>query len=137
MNLRWQFLDQWHDAGLLILRSGVGTVFAGIHGYPLPSEGEKGRIRAGLAMQSLGVESGYKWWGCAAMFTMILGGACLIMGLFHRPASIALGVVTSVASIWLYRTYGGFEAAAYPILTTFVCIGLFILGPGRKALDKT
>jgi uncharacterized membrane protein YphA (DoxX/SURF4 family) len=136
MNLRWQFLDQWQDTGLLILRAGVGAVFAAIHGYPLLGEGEKGWIRVGKAMESVGIESGFKWWGCAAMFTMILGGACLIMGFFHRPASIALGVVTSVAAIWLYRNYGGFEAAAYPILTTFVCIALFILGPGRKALDK-
>lgn len=54
MNLSWRTLDHWRDAGLLILRAGVGAVFA---------------------------------------------------------------------------------AAACPILTTFVCIALLILGPRRTALD--
>lgn len=54
MNLSWRFLDHSRDAGLLILRAGVGAVLS---------------------------------------------------------------------------------AAAYPILTTFVCIAFLVLGPGRKALD--
>ncbi len=54
MNLSWRFFDDWRDAGLLILRAGVGAVLS---------------------------------------------------------------------------------AAAFPILTTFVCVALLILGPGRKALD--
>jgi hypothetical protein len=54
MNLSWRILDHWRDAGLLILRAGVGAVLS---------------------------------------------------------------------------------AAAYPILTTFVCVALLVLGPGRKALD--
>ena len=31
---RWDFLDRFHDLGLLVLRAGVGSVFLLIHGFP-------------------------------------------------------------------------------------------------------
>lgn len=136
MNLRWHFLERWQDAGLLILRAGVGAVFLGIHGLPLLSDGAPGWTRVGRAVSCLGFSGGYLWWGMAAMLAMTLGGACLILGFCHRPAALALTLTMGVASIWRYHPFGGFESAAYPLTMTVVCVSLFILGPGKYALDK-
>lgn len=136
MNLRWKFLDRWHDAGLLILRGGVGTVFLGIHGVPLLSEGGSGWSNIGRAVSYLGIHTGYIWWGFAAMLAMTVGAACLILGLFHRVAALVLTITMIVAAIWRFYPFGGFEAAAYPICMAIVCLSLFIIGPGRYSLES-
>ncbi|AKC82162.1 hypothetical protein IMCC26134_04060 [Verrucomicrobia bacterium IMCC26134] len=135
MNMRWRFLDRWHDAGLLILRVGVGAAFVGIHGYPLLSEGRVGWLRVGAAVKSFGLNDGYVWWGIAAMISMLLGGGCLILGLCQRPASLTLFSTMFVAAYWRFQT-SSLDAAAYPAVMAVVCLSLFILGPGKNALDK-
>jgi putative oxidoreductase len=136
MNLRWQFLDRWHDVGLLLLRAGVGAIFLGIHGYPLLTEGRVGWIRTGFAIKCVGLDSGYMWWGIAAMLSLMLGGACLILGLLHRPAAFCLAVTMGIAALWRYQVDATLESAAYPLTMMIVCISLFILGPGKKSLAK-
>lgn len=66
---------------------------------------------------------------------MTLGAAGLILGWAHRPAALALTVTMGVASIWKFYPFGGWDAAAYPVTMTIVCLGLLFTGPGKFALQ--
>ncbi len=134
MNPRWAFLDRFHDLGLLILRAGVGLVFLLIHGLPkLLDTGSW--ARTGRSVSYLGINFGHQVWGFAAILAMTLGAACLVLGWLHRPAALALTVTMGVASIWKFYPFGGWDAAAYPVTMTVVCLGLLFTGPGKFALQ--
>lgn len=135
MNLRLAFLDRFQDLGLLILRIGVGLVFLLIHG--LPKLGDPSSwARTGRSVSYLGIQFGHQLWGLAAILTMTLGAACLVLGYLHRPAALALTITMGVASIWKFYPFGGWDAAAYPVTMTVVCLSLALIGPGKFSLDK-
>jgi putative oxidoreductase len=133
MNLRWSFLDAFHDVGLLVLRVGVGLVFLFIHGLPKLLD-PVSWARTGRSVSYLGIDFGHQVWGFAAILAMTLGAFCLVTGLLHRPAALALAVTMGVASIWKFFPFGGWDAAAYPLTMTVVCVSLLLLGPGRFSL---
>lgn len=130
---RWAFLDRFHDLGLLLLRAGVGAVFLLIHGFPKLAD-PASWARVGRAVSYLGVDFGHQTWGFAAILSMTLGAVCLILGFAHRPAALALTVTMAVASIWKFFPFGGWDAAAYPVAMTLVCLSLVLLGPGKYSL---
>jgi len=136
MNLRWKFLDAWHDAGLLILRVAAGGMIFGFHGFPMLSQGGKGWTRTGEVMSYLKIENNHLWWGFAAMCAMTLGAIALILGLAHRVACLLLFVTMAMATLSLYLPDRDITDAAYPLLMTVTCVSLFILGPGKYAVDK-
>jgi putative oxidoreductase len=64
-----------------------------------------------------------------------LGGLLLILGFVHRSAALALFVTMTVATIWKYYPFGGWDAAAHPAAMAVVCLGLLFTGPGKYSLD--
>jgi putative oxidoreductase len=135
MNLRWSFLDRFQDAGLFLLRAGVGALFLLIHGLPkLADPGSWSRL--GRSVSYLGIDFGHQIWGFAAVLAMTLGAVCLILGFLHRPAALVLTVTMGVASIWKFYPFGGWDAAAYPVAMAGVCLSLVVLGPGKFSLDN-
>ncbi|MDF3059528.1 MAG: hypothetical protein K0R17_3743 [Rariglobus sp.] len=137
MNLKWPFLDRWSDAGLLVMRVGIGGLFMIVHGFPKLAGGPAKWESVGKAVGYLGVDFGHTAWGFAAAVAETLGGLLLVLGWGHRPAALALFVTMAVASIWKYfpEILGGWSAAAHPITMAVVCLGLLLTGPGKYSLD--
>lgn len=137
MNLKWKSLDRWSDAGLLVLRAGIGALFMILHGYPKLAGGPDKWASVGRAVGYLGIDFGYTAWGFAAAVTETLGGLLLILGWAHRPAALALFVTMCVASIWKFypEPLGGWSSAAHPAAMAVVCLGLLFTGPGKYSLD--
>lgn len=135
MNVKWKALDAWSDAGLLIIRAGVGALFMCVHGFPRLMGGPDKWTAIGRSVSYLGIDFGYAVWGLAACLSMTLGGALLILGLAHRPAALALFITMAVASIWKYYPFAGWGAADHPAAMAVVCLGLLFTGPGKYSLD--
>lgn len=137
MNLKWQSLDRWSDAGLLVMRVGIGSLFMIVHGYPKIAGGPGKWESVGSAVGYLGIGFGHTAWGFAAAVAETLGGLLLVLGWGHRPAALALFVTMAVASIWKYypTILGGWNAAAHPVAMAVVCLGLLFTGPGKYSLD--
>jgi putative oxidoreductase len=135
MNLKWKSLDRWSDAGLLIMRLGVGALFTCVHGYPRLMGGPDKWTSTGRAVSYLGIDFGYTLWGFLAAMAMTLGGVLLIIGYAHRPASLGLFVTMAVAAIWKFYPFGGWDSAAHPAAMAAVALGLLFTGPGKHSLD--
>lgn len=135
LNLRWSALDRCTDAGLLIIRAGVGALFLFHHGWPRLLGGRESWADVGRAMGYLDIKFGYPVWGLLALLAETLGGLCLILGFAHRPAALALALTMAVAAIWEFYPFGGYEAAAHPLALLFVCTGLIFTGPGKLSLE--
>jgi putative oxidoreductase len=135
MNLKWQSLDRWSDVGLLILRGGIGALFMIVHGFPKLAGGPSKWESIGRAVSYLNIDFGHTAWGFAAAVAETLGGLLLILGWGHRPAALALFVTMTVASIWKYYPFGGWDDAAHPAAMAVVCLGLLFTGPGNYSLD--
>jgi putative oxidoreductase len=135
MNVKWKSLDAWSDAGLFIIRGGVGALFMCVHGFPRLMGGPDKWNSIGRAVSYLGIDFGYTIWGLAASLVMTLGGALMILGLAHRPAALALFITMVVASIWKYYPFFGWSAADHPAAMAIVCLGLLFTGPGKYSID--
>ena len=135
MNLKWKSLDGYSDAGLFVLRVGIGALFTLVHGFPRLIGGPEKWKSVGRSMSYLEIDFAHTAWGFVAALSMTLGGLLLILGWAHRPAALALFITMSVASIWKYYPFGGWDAAAHPAALAIVCLGLLFTGPGKHSLD--
>jgi putative oxidoreductase len=121
------------DAGLLVLRLGFGLAFAWFHGLPKLQGGPEGWARTGQAMSNLGITFGYEFWGALAMAAEFFGALCFALGLFFRPAALALAFTMVIASTQHIVTGQG--SPAHALKNAFVFAGMFLVGPGRYSLD--
>lgn len=135
MNLRWKSLDRWSDFGLLVMRVGVGTLFVCVHGWPRLAGGPRKWHAVGGAMSYLGIDFAPALWGFLASLAMTLGGALLVVGYAHRPAALGLFLTMTVAAVWKYYPFGGWDAAAHAAAMAAVALGLVFTGPGKHSLD--
>jgi putative oxidoreductase len=126
-------LDRYRDAGLLVIRLGVGCGFVYFHGWPKIAGGPRAWARTGEAMANLGVPGGYEAFGLLAGLGEGLGGLLLALGLFFRPAALWLLSVMVVATLEQYSR--PMPAPEHAIKNAFLFAGLFLTGPGRFAFD--
>lgn len=129
----WNAFERYRDHGLLALRVGVGFGFFWYHGWPKVAGGPERWEATGNAMQSLGLGFAPAYWGLAAALAESLGGLLLAVGLFFRPAALAIAFVMFVATINHHVTGRGTPAHAFKNFWFFV--GLLAIGPGRFSLD--
>src|SRR5687768_6297241 len=80
MNVKWKSFDAWSDAGLLIIRGGVGALFMCLHGFPRLMGGPDKWNATGRALSYLDIDFGHTAFGLAAALTMTFGGAFMIIG---------------------------------------------------------
>ncbi|MDD3346029.1 MAG: DoxX family protein [Candidatus Omnitrophica bacterium] len=127
------------DLGILVLRLGLGVMFAahglqkafGLFGGP----GIKG---FSASLSSLGFAPAV-FWACLAAYTELIGGLFLIIGLKSRLVSAALLILISVAGLKVhlkngfFLSQGGFE---YTFVIAVSCLALIFLGPGRFSVLK-
>lgn len=79
------------------------------------------------------------FWLTVVMLTELVGGACLVLGLFTRAASLAV-VIFMINAVWFNSVNGGFfwttGGSEYSILIGFVALVFVISGGGRWSLDR-
>jgi putative oxidoreductase len=125
--------DRYRDVGLLIVRLGVGLNFLYFHGWPKIVSGPRGWSRTGEAMANFGVPGGYEAFGLMAGLGEGLGGLLFAIGLFFRPAALWLLSVMVVATFEQYSR--PMPAPEHALKNAFLFAGMFLVGPGRFALD--
>ena len=133
--MRWKFLGRYREEGLLLLRLGWGAMFL-FHGWPLLLGGPARWAGLGRAMGALGIAALPKVWGLAAALCECVGGLCLVLGLFFRPACLALAVTMAVAVHWHFARGDGLAGAAHALEAGILFLALLLIGPGRYSLDR-
>jgi len=131
-----KFLGKYRDAGLLILRLGLGAAFI-IHGLPKLTGGVKVWTSLGKSMGLLGIDFFPAFWGFMAAATEGIGGIFLILGFCYRPVCLLLTFTMTVATLTLAAPKDrDFKTYSNPLKLAVVFLGLAFIGPGRFSIDK-
>lgn len=128
-------LNKHRHIGLLILRIGIGCMFL-FHGAPKMFGGPEEWKDTGMAMKSLGIGFMPMFWGLMAAISEFIGGICLILGLFFRPACFLLTSTMMVAAISNLSEGEGLMGASHPIEVGIVFLSLILIGAGKYSLDE-
>lgn len=123
------------DAGLLILRLGIGAMFL-CHGAPKILGGPEKWEKLGMAMTSVGIDFMPVFWGFMASCSEFFGAICLILGLLFRPACGFMAITMAVATTMHLTAGDDFAVASHGMKAGIVFLSLFITGPGKYAIDR-
>ncbi len=126
------FLYQYKDLGLLIMRIGLGISFL-IHGVPKLMGGPEKWEALGGAMGALGISFAPVFWGFMAGLSEAAGGILLIIGLFFRPACLILAITMAVALNMHISKGDPFMVYSHALEDGIVFISLIFIGPGKYA----
>ncbi|MCX7014364.1 MAG: DoxX family protein [Candidatus Sumerlaeota bacterium] len=129
------YLDRHRDMGLLLLRVGLGFMFM-CHGLPKLMGGPNQWYEIGLAMGNLGIAAWPTFWGLMAALAEFGGGFLLMVGFFFRGALFLIIIDMIVALTFHLRHGDSFGTYSHPIEDGIVMISLFLIGPGKYALDS-
>jgi len=130
----FRFLDKYRDAGLLILRVGIGIMFA-FHGYPKLVAGPETWEIIGGSMKALGIGFAPTAWGFMASSSECVGGILLVLGFFTRPACFFLLMTMIVAAIMHIGNGDPFLKYSHAMETGILFFSLILIGPGKYSLD--
>ncbi len=131
-----KFLGKYRDAGLLMMRLGLGAAFI-IHGLPKLTGGPKIWAALGRSMGLLGIDFFPAFWGFMAAATEGIGGIFLILGFCYRPVCLLLTFTMAVATLTLAAPKDhDFKIYSNPLKLAVVFLGLAFVGPGRFSIDK-
>lgn len=123
---------------VLILRACLGIIFIA-HGFQAAFAMFGGPGINGFSQMLSGM--GFRpatFWAYIGAYTELIGGVCLILGLFVRPAAWLLLIFICVAAIkahlakGFFLQNGGFE---YNFAIACICIVLILLGAGKFSLQ--
>lgn len=120
----------WVDAGLLLIRIGVGVMFI-LFGWGKITGGPEKWQQLGGAMGSLGVTFWPGFWGFCAAMAEFGGGILLIAGLLFRPAAGLMAFTMIVAVTMLVRSGAPMMKWSHAADMAIVFTGLVLTGPGR------
>ena len=123
------------DAGLLLLRVGLGLMFM-LHGGPKLAGGPDYWEKIGGSLAAFGIHFLPQFWGFAAGLVEFGGGLLLLLGLFFRPACLLLLVTMVVATNSHLSRGDDLNAASHAIEAGVTFLGLLFIGPGRFSLDE-
>ncbi len=121
------------DIGLLVLRVGIGVIFI-VHGVPKFQGGPEKWAALGGAMAVCGITFAPAFWGFMAACAEAVGGLCLALGLFVRPAAFFMLFTMAMAFGMLASKQLGFVQTSHPLSLGVVFLALLITGGGRLAL---
>jgi putative oxidoreductase len=127
-------LGRYQQTALLILRIGLGAMMVW-HGYPKLIGGPDKWAAIGKATHVLGLHDFPSFWGFMAAVAEAVGGLCLIVGFFFRPACLLL-LITMIVAALKHLSSGPFGEATHAIELGVVFLALFIIGPGKYSVDK-
>jgi putative oxidoreductase len=132
------------DLGLLVIRLGIGLSMALFHGWGKISSPDRWAGYGGQ-MERFGITFFPEFWGFMASFAEFGCSILIILGLFHRPATLLLAITMLVAAIRHITLpeddpNSGFSGASHAMEFLVVYVALFLTGPGKFSLmpgDKT
>jgi len=128
------FYASWRDIADTLVRVGLGYIMF-MHGWAKVTG--PGLAGIGGYMAKNGLVPGSAFAG-AAMFLEVVGGVCLILGLFTRFFAAALAIEMAIAFLVVHFAKGfaagtgGFE---YVLLLGAVCFAIAIRGGGPYSVD--
>ncbi|MCX2573668.1 DoxX family protein [Pedobacter sandarakinus] len=128
-------LGKYRNTGLLLLRVGLGIMFI-THGFPKLSGGPEGWEGLGGSMKVVGINFLPVAWGFMAAIAETFGGFLLLVGLFFRPACMALVFTMTIAALVHFAKGDGLQGASHAIELGVVFISLIFIGPGKYSVDK-
>jgi len=123
--------NKLNDIGLLILRLTFGIIMLAAHGYP-----KLVRLLSGNEIKffdPFGVGESLSF--ILAISAEFVGAAFLTLGIFSRLSSLSL-MITMFVAAFLYHADDPFKAQEKAILFFAGYTVLFIMGPGKYALQK-
>jgi putative oxidoreductase len=121
------------DLGLLIIRVGIGIMFA-IFGWGKLKGGPELWQGLGSAMGVFGITAWPVFWGFMAMFAEFAGGLMLILGLLVRPFAALMCFTMITAAALLMGQGKDMQSYSHAVDMAVVFAGLMIAGGGRFAL---
>ncbi len=131
-----KFLQKNSDAGILILRIGIGFAFIFTHGWNKIFGGPELWSKIGGSMANLGITFAPTFWGFMASASEFGGGILLVLGLFTRTTSAFMAFTMFVAFIQHTSKLDPWARAIYPMEMFAVFMGLLFLGAGKYSLDN-
>lgn len=127
-------LDKHRDAGLLILRVGIGVMFM-LHGFPKVVGGPDVWKHLGGALSALGFGFAPTFMGLVAALSEFVGGFLLVIGLLTRPACFFLLSTMIVATAMHVNGGDPFTKYSHALEAAILFFSLLLVGPGRFSLD--
>ncbi|MBI2104080.1 MAG: DoxX family protein [Candidatus Omnitrophica bacterium] len=124
------------DLGLLVLRLGLGFMFAVVHGGPKLLGGPERWSAVGSAMGSFGIHAAPAAWGFLAAVSECVGGLCLMTGLLVRPAAGFMAATMAVAAAMHLAKGDGIQVASHAIEDGIVFVSLILIGAGRYTVAR-
>lgn len=127
------------DLAQALLRIGLGGILIP-HGMQklFGSFGGLGLSGNAALFDKIGYTPGM-FWGTLVGCTELIGGTLLVIGLFTRPAALAI-VIFMINGVYFTSKAGGFfwttRGSEFPILILVVAFYLLIRGSGPWSLDR-
>lgn len=122
------------NAGLLVLRIGIGVIFI-FHGFPKLMGGVETWTQLGSTMSVMGITFAPVFWGFMAAATEVGGGLFIIFGLLHRLVALML-IFTMVVALLVHVAAGDpFAVYSNALKALVVFVAFAISGPGIYSLD--
>ena len=122
------------NAGLLVLRIGIGIIFI-FHGFPKLMGGVETWTQLGSTMSVMGITFAPVFWGFMAAATEVGGGLFIIFGLLHRLVALML-IFTMVVALLVHVAAGDpFAVYSNALKALVVFVAFAISGPGIYSLD--
>jgi putative oxidoreductase len=122
------------DAGLLLLRLGIGVMFI-YHGWPKLMGGTETWHGLGQAMGNLGIAFAPTFWGFMAAAAEFFGGIALIVGAPFRFFCAIAAFDMFVAALFHLKAGQGLGQASHAIELMIVFVSLLVMGAGRYSLS--
>lgn len=133
--LRSRKRGQYRNIGLLIIRIGLGILFA-LHGYPKVFGGPEKWVEVGMSMQQLGIDFAPMFFGFMAGVIELFGGLFMVFGIFYTPTMILLTLLMGVTALQNIASGQGVAEFSHPLEMTLVFLGLLFIGPGQYSVDN-
>lgn len=127
------------DLALLVLRICLGIVFIA-HGAQIAFGMFSGPGINGFAQMLSGM--GFKpamFWAYLSAYTELIGGLCLVFGIFTRFAAFSILIFMLVAVFKVHWTKGFFLQVGgyeYNFVLISICLALILAGPGKFAISQ-
>jgi putative oxidoreductase len=130
------FLVKYSDAGILILRIGIGIAFIMTHGWGKITGGPALWAKIGGAMSNFGITFAPVFWGFLASLSEFGGGIMLLFGLFTRTSSAFMAFTMLAAAMQHLAKLDPWARVTYPMEMFSVFVALIFIGAGKYSLDS-
>lgn len=126
----------YEDAGLLLIRIGIGLSMMIFHGSLKIKGGPELWAKVGADVSVIGINFLPLFWGFMAAFSEFFCSFLLILGILFRPAVTLLAVTMAIAvlkhlSLPEGSPVAGWAGASHALELFIVYIALFMTGPGK------